>query len=194
MAKGTHAFKFGGRLRGVSITDINPNNFGGTFTFTGALVPTLDANNQPITNQPIFVDSLERYRRTLLGQQLGLTRSCRFAPSAATRRNSASRPANPQSQCFANRLWRLCSGRLARAAKLHLELRLALRGTNQHRQHSQLCAAPGVRLVARSSEQHQASEDGHSRRRRCFLQSLWRRQHASSQSLQWRESATVLAS
>jgi hypothetical protein len=71
--KGNHAFKFGGRLRGVNITDINPNNFGGTFTFTGALVPTLDTNNQPINSQPAFVDSLERYRRTLLGQQLGLT-------------------------------------------------------------------------------------------------------------------------
>ena len=73
VAKGTHAFKFGGRIRGVKISDINPNNFGGTYTFTGALVPTLDANNQPITNQPVFVDSLERYRRTLLGQQLGRT-------------------------------------------------------------------------------------------------------------------------
>jgi outer membrane receptor protein involved in Fe transport len=72
-SKGTHAFKFGGRLRAVSISDVNPNNFGGTFTFAGALVPTLDINNQPITNQPIFVDSLERYRRTLLGQQMGLT-------------------------------------------------------------------------------------------------------------------------
>src|SRR5882672_2310230 len=72
-SKGTHAFKFGGRVRGVNITDINPNNFGGTFTFTGAFVPTLDANNQPITNQPILVDSLERYRRTLLGQQMGLS-------------------------------------------------------------------------------------------------------------------------
>ena len=73
VSKGTHALKFGGRLRGVNITDINPNNFGGTYTFTGALVPTLDANNQPIIDQPIFVDSLERYRRTLLGHQLGLT-------------------------------------------------------------------------------------------------------------------------
>ncbi len=72
-SKGTHAFKFGARIRRVSITDINPNNFGGTYTFTGALVPTLDANNNPIVNQPIVIDSLERYRRTLLGQQLGLT-------------------------------------------------------------------------------------------------------------------------
>ncbi|MFN2492847.1 MAG: hypothetical protein ABR501_08195, partial [Pyrinomonadaceae bacterium] len=59
-------------MRHLHITDINPNNFGGSFTFTGGLVPTLDANNQPITSQPIFVDSLERYRRTLLGQQMGL--------------------------------------------------------------------------------------------------------------------------
>ena len=64
--RGNHALKFGGRLRGVSISDSNPNNFGGTYTFTGGFVPTLDANNQPIFSEPIFVDSLERYRRSLL--------------------------------------------------------------------------------------------------------------------------------
>ena len=64
--KGTHAFKFGGRLRGANITEINSSNFGGGFTFSGGLVPTLDANNDPLTSQPVFVDSLERYRRTLL--------------------------------------------------------------------------------------------------------------------------------
>lgn len=72
-SKGTHAFKFGGRVRSVNISDINPNNFGGTFTFTGALVPTLDALNQPITSQSFFANSLERYRRTLLAERLGLT-------------------------------------------------------------------------------------------------------------------------
>ncbi|MBA3257295.1 MAG: TonB-dependent receptor, partial [Pyrinomonadaceae bacterium] len=72
--RGSHALKFGGRIRGVSISDINPNNFGGTYTFTGGLVPELGANNQPIPGAaPILVDSLERYRRTLLGQELGLT-------------------------------------------------------------------------------------------------------------------------
>jgi hypothetical protein len=71
--KGSHAIKFGGRVRGVKISDNNPNNFGGTYTFAGAFVPILDANNNPINNQPVFVDSLERYRRTLLGQQLGRT-------------------------------------------------------------------------------------------------------------------------
>lgn len=71
--KGTHALKFGGRVRQVRISDSNPSNFGGTYVFTGGFVPTLDANNNPIISQPVFVDSLERYRRTLLGQQLGLT-------------------------------------------------------------------------------------------------------------------------
>jgi carboxypeptidase family protein len=71
--KGTHALKFGGKVRGVHVSDSNSGNFGGTYVFSGGFVPTLDANNNPITSQPIFVDSLERYRRTLLGQQLGRT-------------------------------------------------------------------------------------------------------------------------
>ncbi len=71
--KGTHALKFGGKVRGVHISDTSPNNFGGQYVFSGGFVPTLDANNNPITTQPLFVDSLERYRRTLLGQQLGRT-------------------------------------------------------------------------------------------------------------------------
>lgn len=71
--KGTHALKIGGRVRGIRITDSNPSNFGGSYIFTGGFVPTLDANNNPISTQPVFVDSLERYRRTLLGEELGLT-------------------------------------------------------------------------------------------------------------------------
>ncbi|HEV2884710.1 MAG TPA: hypothetical protein VGW36_07630, partial [Pyrinomonadaceae bacterium] len=62
--KGNHAFKFGGRIRHVSITDINPNNFGGSFTFTGGLVPTFNGCAAPNTAVPVFVDSIERYRRT----------------------------------------------------------------------------------------------------------------------------------
>ncbi len=70
----THAAKFGVRVRGSHIDDINPNNFGGTYTFAGAFVPQVDANNVPIlTAPPVFVDSLERYRRTLLYQQMGLS-------------------------------------------------------------------------------------------------------------------------
>jgi carboxypeptidase family protein len=72
--KGTHALKFGGRLRGVRISENNPNNFGGTYTFAGGLVPQLDSNDQLIPGAPpIFADSLERYRRTLVFQDQGLS-------------------------------------------------------------------------------------------------------------------------
>jgi hypothetical protein len=77
--KGPHAFKFGGRMRGVHVTSNDPANFGGQYSFTGALVPKLDANNNIVTMLdpstqtqvpvPTFVLSLERYRRTLLFQQ-----------------------------------------------------------------------------------------------------------------------------
>ncbi|HEY0348971.1 MAG TPA: carboxypeptidase-like regulatory domain-containing protein [Pyrinomonadaceae bacterium] len=72
--KKNHSIKFGVRLRGVHIDDINPSNFGGTYVFAGAFVPQLDANNKPVAGAaPVFVDSLERYRRTLLFQQMGLS-------------------------------------------------------------------------------------------------------------------------
>ena len=70
---GNHSLKAGARLRGVRITDISPQNFGGTFTFAGGFVPELDANNQIVPGSNIFITSIERYRRTRLLQQLGLS-------------------------------------------------------------------------------------------------------------------------
>ncbi len=78
---GDHSLKAGARLRGVSIKDVSPQNFGGTFTFAGGLATELDANNQvvvdPATGRPALmqITSIERYRRTLLFQQLGLSPS-----------------------------------------------------------------------------------------------------------------------
>ena len=71
--KGRHILRFGMRLRGVKITDFSPQNFGGTFTFSGGEAPVLDANNQIVLDdedQPILkpITSIERYRRTLLFQ------------------------------------------------------------------------------------------------------------------------------
>ena len=71
--KGTHTFKFGGRVRGVKIDDLNPNNQGGQWIFSGGFGPALDASNNPIAGPNIQLSSLERYRRTLLVQQNGLT-------------------------------------------------------------------------------------------------------------------------
>ncbi len=71
--KGRHILRFGVRLRGVQITDVSPQNFGGTFTFSGGNAPQLDANHQIVRDANgeavlIPITSLERYRRTLLFQ------------------------------------------------------------------------------------------------------------------------------
>jgi hypothetical protein len=71
-AKGSQSFKAGGRLRIVSLTDVSPQNFAGTFTFSGGLGAQLDPLNEiirdPVTGQPLLeaITSIERYRRTLL--------------------------------------------------------------------------------------------------------------------------------
>jgi Carboxypeptidase regulatory-like domain len=71
--KGPHILRFGLRVRGVNISDFSPQNFGGTFTFSGGEAPQLDANNQVVlddNDDPVLIPitSLERYRRTLLFQ------------------------------------------------------------------------------------------------------------------------------
>ncbi len=76
VVRGAHTWRFGARLRGQTVDDISRQNFGGTFTFGGGVAPQLDVNNQPLfdsAGQPVLgpVTSIERYRRTLLFQQLG---------------------------------------------------------------------------------------------------------------------------
>src|ERR1035437_8901566 len=77
MLKGRHSWRFGVRLRRQTDTSVSPQNFNGTFTFGGgALAPVLDARNQPMPDangQPLLapLTSIERYRRTLIFQQLG---------------------------------------------------------------------------------------------------------------------------
>jgi hypothetical protein len=59
--RGTHAVKFGARLREQTVDDVARQNFNGTFTFSGGLAPSLDASGQMIQ-----ITSIESYRRTLL--------------------------------------------------------------------------------------------------------------------------------
>ena len=75
-----HTLRIGGRLRGVHVTDSSPLNFGGTFTFGSGNGPQLSSDNKVVLDgnaQPLFVKvtSIERYRRTLLFQQQGLSAS-----------------------------------------------------------------------------------------------------------------------
>lgn len=74
-APGNHTVRVGGRVRGVSVNDLSSLNYGGTFVFAGGQAPQLDAGNQVVLNvngQPkmVSITSIERYRRTLLFQQL----------------------------------------------------------------------------------------------------------------------------
>src|ERR1044072_3379527 len=54
---GTHAIKFGGRVRHIDVDDTNEGNFGGTWTFTGGF----------------GLSSIERYQKTLQLQEQGFT-------------------------------------------------------------------------------------------------------------------------
>ncbi len=76
MVRNRHTFRFGVRLRGEMDNSITRQNFNGRFTFSGGLAPELDANNQPVldaSGNPVLtsIKSIERYRRTLLFQQMG---------------------------------------------------------------------------------------------------------------------------
>lgn len=68
-----HTVKWGARVRQSMNDDTSVNNFGGTYTFFGGAGPLLDANNQPIPGTSAQLTALERYRRTLLFQQAGLS-------------------------------------------------------------------------------------------------------------------------
>jgi hypothetical protein len=72
----THTLHFGVRVRETSDTNSSQANFAGMFTFGGGIGPELDANNQPVldsSGNPVVIplQSIERYRRTLLFQRLG---------------------------------------------------------------------------------------------------------------------------
>jgi hypothetical protein len=76
LVRNRHTFRFGVRLRGQMDSSITRQNFNGTFTFGGGLAPELDSNNQLVldgSGNPVLISikSIERYRRTLLFQQMG---------------------------------------------------------------------------------------------------------------------------
>ena len=86
-AKGNHALKFGGRVRGIKITDINPNISRHIYfyRFSGSDFQWLRrANHQPVR----FADSLERYRRTRAGARLSGNVGTEIPDEAAVHPNS----------------------------------------------------------------------------------------------------------
>ncbi len=66
-----HSVKFGGRLRGVNISDRSASNFGGTFSFAGLAEVRSPSGCTPVgpgcTLVAPAVSSIEQYRQKLLG-------------------------------------------------------------------------------------------------------------------------------
>jgi len=78
IAAGRHFWRVGARLRQEKVTNVSPQNFGGSFTFGGGntLVPeVIDRLTcaAPVNPALVTITSIERYRRTVLLQQLGCT-------------------------------------------------------------------------------------------------------------------------
>lgn len=76
--RGNHQVRFGGEVRRAAVEDVDSSNLSGTFTFTGGLAPVLDEEGQPVVGPDGELElnpltSLQRYRRTLLLQQLGVS-------------------------------------------------------------------------------------------------------------------------
>ncbi len=75
---GPHTRRWGGRFRLVTIADVSPQNFGGTYRFSSGTGPPLDENDQVVRDPAgqtgsIPLTALEKYRRTVLFQSQGLT-------------------------------------------------------------------------------------------------------------------------
>ena len=76
--RGAHSVRAGLRFRAVREDDVARQGFGGTVLFSGGAGPQLDESGGVVRNasgQPVLVSltSLERYRRTLLLERLGLS-------------------------------------------------------------------------------------------------------------------------
>jgi len=125
------------RFRYINIRDISPQGFGGTWTFGGGIGPVLDANDQvvtdPNTGLPVLTQltSIERYRRTLLFQQLAMTApQIRALGGGATQFSISA--GNPLATVSQFRLRRLRSGRLESAVQPDAQPGFALREPGQH--------------------------------------------------------------
>jgi hypothetical protein len=77
---GAHTVVLGGQTRFLAFENSTPTNFNGQYVFSGGKAPVLGTNNEPVLGSngaPLMesISSLERYRRTLVLQAIGMTQS-----------------------------------------------------------------------------------------------------------------------
>ena len=193
--RGVHAWRFGVRLRGATDANSSPQNFGGTFTFSGGLAPELDANNMPVldaSGQPVLVNisSIESYRRTLLFQQMGLPASQirQLGGGASQFSINAGNPLVSGSQfdmgAFVGDDWKV---------RPNLTLNLGLRYETQTNIHDWRDFAPriGARVGARRGLRKVAAQERDPRRIRHVLRPLQPGEHSYRGALQRPRSAAV---
>ena len=149
IAHAKHFWRFGVRLRAEKVSNMSPQNFGGSFTFGGgnalASVPA-SPTSCALPAQPEFasITSIERYRRTLLLQGLGCaTAQIRALGGGATQFTiSAGEPSISGSQfdagLFVSDDWRVSPA---------LTLNLGLRYETQTNIHDWRDFAPRVSLA-----------------------------------------------
>ena len=129
LALGNQTVRFGGRMRHVNITNISPQNFGGTWTFAGS----------KRFGNPTGLTSIEAYQTTLKGLQAGLSPALiRAAGGGATQFTiAAGNPTSTVAQWdfggFAQDDWKV---------RPNLMLSLGLRYENQNNISSNLNFAP----------------------------------------------------
>jgi hypothetical protein len=137
---GAHLVRFGTRLRWQSDNSLYPQDFAGTFIFSGEIAPELGAGNNEILNngQPVLtqISSIEQYRRTVLGLPAAL------GGGASQFTLNAGIPAIAVNQfdaaIFAGDDWRV---------RPNLTLNLGLRFETQTNVHDRFDIAPRVGLA-----------------------------------------------
>jgi carboxypeptidase family protein len=149
IAHGTHFWRFGARLRDDKVTNVSPQNFGGTFTFSGGntLAPVvIDPSSCTAPGNPALasITSIEKYRRTLIFQRLGCSATqIRLLGGGATQFTiSAGKPSISGSQfdigLFVSDDWRVNPG---------LTLNLGMRYETQSNIHDWRDFAPRFALA-----------------------------------------------
>ena len=185
--KGAHTWRFGVRLRYQMEDNLSTQDFSGAFSFSGgALAPVLGADNQPLPSTAA-ITSIERYRRTVLFQQLGYSPAqIRALGGGATQfQITTGSPELAVSQCdgsvFAGDEWRL---------RPNFTLSYGLRYEAQTNLHDWHDLAPRVALAwapARTSR----AEDRTAGRLRRLLRPLCIGEHAHRIEIQRHRSAAV---